>query len=383
MDSCEVVIVGGGPAGSSCAWALRNSGLDVLILDKSSFPRPKVCGGWITPSVLQVLEIESALYSQAHLLQPIEGFALSCMDQEATTVSYGEPVSYGIRRSEFDNFLLRRSGARVRDGVSIAKIERSGEGWIINGEFRARLLIGAGGHFCPVARLLKQEPAVQPIVAQEIEFEMTEEQTARCNLRGEVPELYFCRDMRGYGWCFRKGNFLNVGLGRLDRRQLPEHVHDFTKYLNRLGKIQFDLTHSFLGHAYLSSKQVRPELVADGVMLIGDSAGLAYPESGEGIRPAVESGLLAAEVLRDANGVYTRDRLRPYVQRLRERFSDDNKVLAKISRLVPQQFVAACGRALLKRQSFCRSTIVDKWFLRTQVPDLKSNRVVASFQQSA
>src|SRR5262245_59162582 len=158
MDSCDVLIVGGGPAGSSCAWGLRNSGLDVLILDKSSFPRPKVCGGWITPSVLQVLEIDPAVYAQGHLLQPIEAFALSCIGQDATTVSYGEPVSYGIRRSEFDHFLLQRSGARLRDGVSIAKIERSGDGWIINGEFRARLLIGAGGHFCPVARLFKKKP---------------------------------------------------------------------------------------------------------------------------------------------------------------------------------------------------------------------------------
>src|SRR6187549_857500 len=53
MDSCDVLIVGGGPAGSSCAWGLRESGLDAVILDQHDFPRDKICGGWITPEVLE------------------------------------------------------------------------------------------------------------------------------------------------------------------------------------------------------------------------------------------------------------------------------------------------------------------------------------------
>jgi flavin-dependent dehydrogenase len=60
MDTCDVLIVGGGPAGSSCAWKLRDSGLDVLIMDRQRFPRDKVCGGWITPQVLEELAIDAA-----------------------------------------------------------------------------------------------------------------------------------------------------------------------------------------------------------------------------------------------------------------------------------------------------------------------------------
>ena len=55
MDAFDVLIAGGGPAGSSCAWRLRDSGLKIAILDKQTFPRNKVCGGWITPEVLEVL----------------------------------------------------------------------------------------------------------------------------------------------------------------------------------------------------------------------------------------------------------------------------------------------------------------------------------------
>ena len=76
MDSCDVLIVGGGPAGSSCAWGLRSSGLRVVILDKAKFPRNKVCGGWITPSVLQALAIDPAEYARGRTLQAITGFRI-------------------------------------------------------------------------------------------------------------------------------------------------------------------------------------------------------------------------------------------------------------------------------------------------------------------
>ena len=52
MTRCDVVIAGGGPAGSTCAWKLREAGLDVIVLDAASFPRDKVCAGWITPQVV-------------------------------------------------------------------------------------------------------------------------------------------------------------------------------------------------------------------------------------------------------------------------------------------------------------------------------------------
>ena len=67
---CDALIVGGGPAGSSCAWALRRAGLAVWVLDKSKFPRDKVCAGWITPPVIETLEIDRADYAAHHVLQP-------------------------------------------------------------------------------------------------------------------------------------------------------------------------------------------------------------------------------------------------------------------------------------------------------------------------
>src|SRR5947209_4454313 len=98
MDSCDVLIVGGGPAGSSCAWRLRDCGLDVAILDKQVFPRNKVCGGWITPEVLEELEIDPDEYAPGRVLQPITAFRTGCIDgpplQNIVETNFGRPVSY-------------------------------------------------------------------------------------------------------------------------------------------------------------------------------------------------------------------------------------------------------------------------------------------------
>src|SRR5260370_11587902 len=100
MDTCDVLIVGGGPAGSSCAWRLRNSGLDVVVLDKQVFPRDKVCGGWITPAVLSELEIDGYEYAQRRVFQPITGFRTGCIGGEVVEPKYDTPVSYGLRQPE-------------------------------------------------------------------------------------------------------------------------------------------------------------------------------------------------------------------------------------------------------------------------------------------
>ena len=65
MDTCDALIVGGGPAGSTCAWKLRQAGLDVMVIDAGVFPREKLCAGWITPPVVAELDLDTEAYRQA------------------------------------------------------------------------------------------------------------------------------------------------------------------------------------------------------------------------------------------------------------------------------------------------------------------------------
>jgi len=372
MDSCDVLIVGGGPAGTSCAWGLRDSGLDVAILDKSTFPRDKVCGGWITPEVLQELDIDAVKYQRGRVLQPITGFRTSSIGGREIETAYGRPISYGIRRCEFDAFLVDRCAARILPASPLKTIERHDDAWLVNSEIKARLVVGAAGHFCPVARYLgagaRSEVAV---AAQEIEFELDSFQRERCSIQGEFPELFFCQDMKGYGWCFRKGNYLNVGLGRLDQGKLPHHVSNFVEFLRASGKIQFDLQAAMRGHAYLIYREAHRKLIGDGMLLIGDAAGLAYSQSGEGIRPAIESGLLAAKTIAAARRNYSATTLATYRAYLTTRFgSAKDDWSTAIGRRLPIAARSALARLLLTTHWFSRHIVLDRWFLHRDIPAL-------------
>ncbi len=349
MERADVLIVGGGPAGSACAARLVEAGRDVLVLDAATFPRDKPCAGWITPEVTAEIPFTIDAYATRHVVQPISRFRIGRIGGRAGDVDYGAPVSYGIRRVEFDAELLRWSGARVRPGTRVRTIARRSGGWVLDETFEAPVLVGAGGHFCPVARLLGgpvDDGSV--VVAREIELPL---EGRKCLVEEERPELYFCRDLAGYGWCFRKRDYLNVGLGRLDPRRLPEHLDGFLEFLIGSGRIERLPATGFRGHAYQVRRGRSRPLAGEGVLLVGDAAGLASSASGEGILPARISGRLAAEaILTGRIGRY--EAVLSY--RLGPR-SSDGPVQTALARAV--------APALLSIPAFARRVVLDTWFL--------------------
>lgn len=363
MENCDVLIVGGGPAGSSCAWQLRQQGLDVMVMDKAQFPRDKVCAGWITPAVLEALQLDTEDYGRKHVLQPISAFRTGLIDGKDVETQYPTTVSYGIRRYELDNYLLQRCGARLQLGQALKSLQRDGKQWVVNGSITTPLVIGAGGHFCPVARFMgAQLGAGEPaIAAKEIEFEMDQLQRYDCQVRPDTPELYFCRDLKGYGWCFRKGNYLNIGLGREGNYRLSEQLEHFCNFLKQRGRIPQVTPDKFHGHAYLLHGHAARKQLDDGLLLVGDAAGLAYPQSGEGIRPAVESGLIAAATVLEAKGDYRRQQLLPYASRLVSRFG----AAAAPGGIGPESLRNLLAGVLLGNKWFTRHVVLDRWFLHT------------------
>ncbi|MDB5336808.1 MAG: geranylgeranyl reductase [Planctomycetaceae bacterium] len=389
METCDVLIIGGGPAGSSCAWKLRQSGLNVVILDKAQFPRHKVCAGWITPPVLDELQIDVADYAQQAVIQPITRFLTGMIGGREVETTYAETVSYGIRRFEFDNYLLRRSGAKLKLGEPFRTIRGEGSDWVVNESIRSPLVIGAGGHFCPVARhysttsdtapgtadaskpAARQQAELPVVVAQEIEFEMTAAQSERCTVLPDRPELLFCPDLKGYGWIFRKRDWLNIGLGREQEGHLSSHVAAFVAALQSQGKIPEDLPGPFHGHAYKLRTSIPRPSTPTGILLIGDSAGLADSNSGEGIRPAIESGLLAAATILELGGQNVANLTSIYGEKLRGRFTDSVSALGGISGCLPQFARQYAASWLMTSRWFSRQVLLDRWFLHAEVPALR------------
>ncbi len=370
METCDALIVGGGPAGSSCAWKLRQLGMAVTVLDKAFFPRDKVCAGWITPAVVQALQLDTEAYARERVLQPITAFRTGLIHGHHLETRYPAAVSFGIRRCEFDDYLLQRSGARTQLGQALKSLEKRGSLWLVNDAITTPLIIGAGGHFCPVARFLgaKLGASEAAVTAKEIEFEMNPEQRAECRVRADTPELYFCRDLNGYGWCVRKGDYLNIGLGREGNQGLAEQLGDFCDFLRQRGRIPRNISDKFHGHAYLMYGHSGRKLFDDGVLLVGDAAGLAYPQSGEGIRPAVESGLIAAAAVAEAGEDYRRQTLQAYSSRLRARFGPE---AAPAGYKIPKSVRNILAGALLGSRWFTRRVVLDRWFLHAHQPGLQ------------
>lgn len=371
MEQYDVIIAGGGPAGSTLAWALEKTHKRILILDKQAFPRDKTCAGWVTPAVMASLQVDIDAYARDHVLQPIENFRIGMMGQPAVENHHQQVVSYGIRRYEFDNYLLDRVQADKVLGTAVKSVRRQDSRWVVNDSWEAPLLVGAGGHFCPVARELGDGPGRHETVvaAKEVEFEMTPEQAHTCRARGDMPELWFCRDLKGYAWIFRKGNFLNIGLGREDNHKLSDHLHRFVDDMKAEGRIPTDLPGRFKGHAYLLYTHAERPLVDDGLLLIGDAAGLAYTQSGEGIRPAIESALLAADVIRLAPDSSARS-LQPYGEAIAERFGTRARNDASGWQM-PDWVKMPLASGLMRSHWFTRKVVTEKWFLHQQVPPLE------------
>ena len=374
MERVDAIVVGGGPAGSTCAWQLRRAGLDVAVVDKHNFPRDKVCAGWVTPAVVETLRLDVDEYRAGRVFQPIRSFMTGSMAGRMVETRYDEVASYGIRRFEFDHYLLDRSGAKQLTGHPVKRLERLGGIWRIDDLAEAPVVVGAGGHFCPIARHLgaKVGSTETIVAAHEAEFEMTEAQRADCAVAEETPEIFFCEDLQGYGWVFRKENVLNVGLGREDNRNIADQVRSFCDWLAARGRIPRDIPSKFKGHAYIVHGHSRRIASGDGIVLAGDAIGLAYDRSGEGIRPAVESAVITAEIIASAGGSFDETIFAGYERRLRERFGERGTETGTPAWL-PAGLRRAVAAKLLGTSWFSRRVVLDDWFLHRRQPPLPAS----------
>jgi geranylgeranyl reductase family protein len=297
----DVIVVGGGPGGSTAAWRLATAGLRPLVLDAAVFPRVKICAGWVTPEALADLEVDPDKYPLT--IQPFDACVLE-LDGVRHETAWRRPTSYGIIRREFDYYLLERAaaaGADVRWGIRVSTVVERPDRVRVetdHGVFEAAALIGAGGHRCPVARALGQiSEREEVVVAQESETRLPPEWTARLEPFLRAPELYVEHDLRGYGWYFPKRDFVNIGVGCTQGADgsLPRRRDALVAALRASGRLPDGMPlEPFKGHAYVVRRQAPRRLHGARFCLVGDAAGLARDMSGEGIGPAIRSGRLAA-----------------------------------------------------------------------------------------
>ena len=283
MKYAEVIIVGGGPAGSTCAWKLKQYKIDCLLLDAQKFPRPKLCAGWITPQVIDQLELQD--YPKIQINENYVNFF--GIDKKLKS------KSHAIRRIEFDDWLLKRSGVEVHQH-KVKKIYLQNGLYIIDDKYHCKYLVGAGGTSCPVYRNLFKQ--VHPrnmnrrvcCLEQEIKYEY-QENASRA--------WFYEHNFHGYSWCIsKKGGFLNIGVGGLFKDKKANIRMHWDFLVNKLKRLDIVRNHDFNPKGYVYFIRDRVEnCQIDNAFIIGDAAGLATKDLGEGIGPAVESAFLAVE----------------------------------------------------------------------------------------
>lgn len=292
MIKTDVIIVGGGPAGSACARRLQQRNISCLILDQESFPRIKPCAGWVTPQVFKLLQLSPENYPFG--LTTFTSFNISLRG-----IKFRLPThQYAIRRVEFDAWLLKQANVECIQH-KVKEINKNDDGYLIDGKFFAKYLVGGGGTHCPVQRSFftrnRSDQDQGLIIAKEEEF-LYPYSDNRCHL------WFFDNGLPGYAWYVPKAEgYLNVGIGGSAARLKTkgESLNDhWERLMIKIAQSGLVVNHSFKPQGYSYYLRQQHSQIQNGhALIIGDALGLATKDMGEGIGPAIQSGFLAADAI--------------------------------------------------------------------------------------
>lgn len=290
----DCIVVGAGPAGSTAAYHLAKAGRQVLLLEKAALPRYKPCSGAVSPDVAKGFDFDLTPAIDRKLRRVRYTWQLGdAIDAELQTA---EPI-WMVRREVFDQFLVKqaqRRGAEIKDATPVLGIDFQEDSWAVetaDGILNARYIIAADGAAGPMAGWLGFKPH-KLSQASILEVEMPESMTDICPMAFEFGLL-----KGGCLWNFPKRQRYSIGIGKFLGGDLKHSEALLAKYAEALG------TGERPGKVYHHGLKLwdgnRP-LHTHQALLAGEAAAIVDPLTAEGIRPAVFSGMRAAQAIEQA-----------------------------------------------------------------------------------
>lgn len=303
MFETQVLIIGGGPAGSACAIRCRQLGIDCMVADKAKFPRTKLCGGLLTNKTRRAMtdllgEEGKQELLDASLVHTTDSFSIFYGYQEAVTCKPKAPMQL-VSRVQMDNHLFRKAeslGAKVLDDDGLkaidfeAKIATLSSGTTIHYQY----LVAADGAASLVEILLSR-------TAKDFQSKGHNALVVEVNVKNEDVEgskdlgIHFGIVRNCYAFSFPRGEVMTYGLAKpfKGKENLKEKLHDFL-----VGKQVKNIDSYPITGCCIPFYNVMKEPVWHNHLLFaGDAAGLVDPLTGEGICYALQSGKCAADAI--------------------------------------------------------------------------------------
>ena len=318
-DSCDVLVVGAGPAGSACAKLLAQAGRQVVMVEAQRFPRDKVCGDGLVPDAHDALRRLGVHAEVMGLAQPVA--AARCVAPSGSFVDVAGELAV-LPRRVLDALLCRaalQAGATMAAPVRFVAPLMDADGrvrgatltdGVLTREIHAAWVVLATGAL-PSAMLAadlcrRRSPSGMALRTHVLHAGMTTE-------LAEMRFVWHRQLAGGYGWIFPgPGGVFNIGVGKLDGREQPSRFLPW----RRPGPNLREMFDAFLRIDPLAARLMREgEQLGDlkgaplrcdltgadwsrpGLLVTGEAAGATYSFTGEGIGKAMETGMAAADAL--------------------------------------------------------------------------------------
>jgi geranylgeranyl reductase family protein len=275
----DVLVVGGGPAGSATAYRLADAGASVLLVDKATFPRDKPCGGGLTTRAVRQCPVDPSPVVE----EEVDVVELRFRYGDSVVRRSETPVIRMTQRRRLDAFLLdaaRDKGVEVREGTAIDVAHAP-----------ADVIVGADGANGTTARSVGLGAGIVHGVAYEgnVPYGLVDRERYERRAVIELADI-----PGGYGWVFAKGDHVNVGVGawRSEGPRIREHL---ARVCAAHG-LAADQLQNLRGHR-LPLRPPGVRLANERALLVGDAAGLIDPVSGDGMYECFVSAKLAADAI--------------------------------------------------------------------------------------